>query len=1191
MPGAVSSSSAICTKGANGSGTRSWYGYDTVDSEDDARPGADDGDVEHLTTDVAPIISPTKTEATTDEARADAAIALAARWLEASHGKPAEQRRRRRLSRVVTNDKAIELSVGLADSVLRVAEPRRSSLLFRSLLRRTGVPSSMTLIDRVGLQIAERVSSLVPQIVMPLVRRRVRKESADVILPAEAAPLAKHLAMRATGGFHVNVNVLGEAILGEGEATRRLAAVSDVLARPDVDYVSVKVSAVTTQLDAMAFDDSVARILVRLRSLFNAAATATPAKFINLDMEEYRDLELTLVAFMQILDEPAFEHLEAGIVLQAYLPDSHAAFDRLAAWSQRRFERTGASIKIRIVKGANLAMEQVEAELHGWQAAPYDNKPDVDASFKRMIDCAFHAESVQAVRIGIASHNLFDVAWALLLAKERGVLDRVEFEMLEGMAPGEADQLRQEVGSVRLYTPITRKEERTSAIAYLVRRLDENTTKGNFLREAFAIEPGSPAFIDQAARFRTAVHARHTVSTDRRRRSLLVDHTSAFENEPDSDLVLPEVRLHVTQAVARWHAASCGTDTPADGGEIPNDVPIVINGVRHGGATREWFDPSDPARLRFRYAVATANLVDEAVQTAVAGLKTWSITDVHTRGDILRRCGDVMAEQRFNTLAAMVVDTGKTVAEADPEISEAIDFARYYAHSAEQLATDVTLVSGSPLGVVLVTPPWNFPYAIVAGGVLAALAAGNTVILKPAPEAVRISWLLMQQLWSAGVPHDALQFVPTDDDAVGQGLVTHANVAAVILTGAFATAEMFTRWRPDMHLLAETSGKNATVITAAADIDAAVRDIVKSAFGHAGQKCSAGSLAIVEAAVYDNPSFRQQLHDAVASLRTGPAWQPTTGVAPVIRAPEGALLRALTQLDAGESWLVTPAVDPSNPNLWSPGVKVGVQPGSWSHRTEWFGPVLAVMRAPDLTTALAWQNGTDYGLTAGIQSLDHAECDQFLETAEAGNLYVNRHITGAIVQRQPFGGWKRSSIGPGAKAGGPHYVSVLQHWTAITNDLVADATMSYRTWWKDQFSQNHDPSALACEHNVLRYRPLPHGVLIRISPTTDAATVAMMGEAARVTGTHVAFSVSNSTKVAADAIVESDQTLAARLSLDVCDRLRLLTAVDPEVRLAALAAGIQINPTPIAPDGRVELIHWVREQSLSITNHRYGRIS
>ena len=1158
-----------------------------------ARHSGDNDRVEYLSSPLT-VASPPLLELT-DDVRADAAIALAARWLGASHDSGVEQRRRRRLARVVTNDRALQLSVGLADSVLRIKESRRAAQQFVALLKQTGIPPSMTLIDRFGLRLASRVAPIIPQIVMPLVRRRVGKESAGVILPAESAPLARHLAMRSHEGFEVNINVLGEAILGEAEATRRVAAVGEVLARPDVGYVSIKVSAVTTQLDAMAFDDSVSRILARLRPLFAAAAASTPPKFINLDMEEYRDLELTLSAFMQILDEPAFDTLEAGIVLQAYLPEAHEAFDRLATWSTQRFTRTGAAIKVRIVKGANLAMEQVEAELHGWQAATYATKPDVDASFKRLIDRAFSPTSVQSIRIGVASHNLFEIAWALLLAKEREVLGRVEFEMLEGMAPGEAAQLLREVDSVRLYTPITRREERTSATAYLVRRLDENTTPGNFLREAFALEPGSPTFLDQAARFRSAVHDRHTVSTATRRTALPSMPDQLFRNEPDSDLVLATTRQQVADAVARLHGASRVLyptgDTAADS---PDPVPVVVGGVQYFADQphRDWCDPSEPTRRCFTFAVADLGLVDKAVATAKYGLTAWAQKEPVERGGILRRCAEVMTAERFDTMAAMVLDTGKTVAEADPEISEAIDFARYYASSAEQLAAEVTLASGKPLGVVLVTPPWNFPYAIAAGGVLAALAAGNTVIIKPAPQAVRIAWLLVQQLWRGGVPHEALQFVPCDDDAVGQHLVTHPDIAAVILTGAFATAQMFTQWKPDLRLLAETSGKNATVVTAAADMDAAVRDIVKSAFGHAGQKCSAGSLAIVEAAVYDEHSFRQQLHDAVTSLRTGPAWAPTTLVAPVIHPPTGDLLRALTELDTGETWLVKPEQDPSNPHLWSPGVKLGVQPGSWSHKTEWFGPVLAVMRAPDLATALIWQNGTDYGLTAGIHSLDPAECAQFIESAEAGNLYVNRPITGAIVQRQPFGGWKRSAIGPGAKAGGPNYVGVLQHW--ITNQpatIVADAMISYASWWKNHFALEHDPSGLLSERNVLRYRPLTRGVLVRIDASTPSAAIELAKEASRTTGSPVTFSSAVATTIAPDALVESNATLSDRLIAGAYDRLRVLCAPDATVTLAALSASIQTDHTSISADGRVELIHWVREQSISITNHRYGRIA
>ncbi len=360
------------------------------------------------------------------------------------------------------------------------------------------------------------------------------------------------------------------------------------------------------------------------------------------------------------------------------------------------------------------------------------------------------------------------------------------------------------------------------------------------------------------------------------------------------------------------------------------------------------------------------------------------------------------------------------------------------------------------MGVVLVVPPWNFPYAIAAGGVLAALAAGNTVLLKPAPEAVRVGWILADQLWRSGVPRDVLQFVPSRDDDVGRHLVSHPGVDAVILTGSLSTAEMFRSWHPTMHLLAETSGKNSLVITAAADVDAAIKDLVRSAFGHAGQKCSAASVAIVEAPIYDDPAFQRQLADAVASLRVGPSWLATTAVGPVIRPPDGALLRALTQLDEGETWLVEPRVDPLNPRLWSPGVKVGVRPGSWSHRTEWFGPVLAVMRAPDFITALTWQNATDFGLTAGLHSLDPEECTMFTERVEAGNVYINRATTGAIVQRQPFGGWKRSAIGPGAKAGGPGYVAVLQQWRTTTGpDIVERARRSYVA--TSSYSRAHDP--------------------------------------------------------------------------------------------------------------------------------------
>ena len=366
----------------------------------------------------------------------------------------------------------------------------------------------------------------------------------------------------------------------------------------------------------------------------------------------------------------------------------------------------------------------------------------------------------------------------------------------------------------------------------------------------------------------------------------------------------------------------------------------------------------------------------------------------------------------------MIVDGAKTVAEADPEVSEAIDFARYYARA---LGAGDT-VDGcrlEPLGVVVVAPPWNFPLSIPAGGVLAALAAGNAVLLKPAPEAVLVGWQLASALWEAGIPREVLQFVPCPDDEVGRGLITDPRVDAVILTGSVETARRFLAWRPDLRLFAETSGKNAIIVTALADRDQAVRDLVRSAFGHDGQKCSAASLAICEAEVYDDPAFRRQLRDAAASLAVGSAWDPSSRVTPLTQPPGSALRRALTTLDAGEEWLLEPRPLGRDAPLWSPGIKLGVRRGSFFHQTECFGPVLGLMRAADLDEAIELANDQPFGLTSGIQSLDDREIARWLERVEAGTLYVNRHITGAIVGRQPFGGWKASSVGPGRQGRRP----------------------------------------------------------------------------------------------------------------------------------------------------------------------------
>ena len=385
-----------------------------------------------------------------------------------------------------------------------------------------------------------------------------------------------------------------------------------------------------------------------------------------------------------------------------------------------------------------------------------------------------------------------------------------------------------------------------------------------------------------------------------------------------------------------------------------------------------------------------------------------------------------------------------------------------------------------------------------------------------------------------------------------------------------------------MRLLAETSGKNALVITAAADIDAALRDLVRSAFGHAGQKCSAASLAIVEASVYDDPVFHQRLSDAVRSLRVGWPADPATFMGPLINPPSGPLARAFSTLDAGERWLVQPQPLGDDDNrLWSPGVKVGVQPGSWFHLTECFGPMLGVMRADNLAHAIELQNATPYGLTGGIHSLDPVEIREWLDGVEVGNAYVNRHITGAVVQRQPFGGWKRSSVGCGAKAGGPDYVLSLSKVRANGPADVGEANSSFAQAWQRWFGVTHDPSALSSERNVLRYRPLG-AVVLRVGADTPSTAINVAIAAALRCG--VTLTVS-------DASTESDDAFRRHVVTSRAERVRSLVPVGDDLRLWLIEMGVGLDESPVSSKGRIELHHWLKEQAISETTHRYGRIT
>lgn len=1079
-----------------------------------------------------------------DDRSADQAVETVHQLLTEARPTRAEQRTAERLDRILGDPASRDALMTLTDDVLRITDPNHALARMSSVVG--GGLAGFGRTDRSALRLADTLARHLPSVGRRILKRivdaRIVAETHGVILPAETSgnrlgrDLGRSLARLADQGFATNINLLGESILGDREAQDRLDRVCDTLLRPDTGYVSVKISALCANLDVLAFDHSVDRIADRLRVLYRVALSRTPVGFVNLDMEEYRDLALTISAFTRVLSEPEFSSLEAGIVLQAYLPDTVRALDDLAAWATERRNLGGAGIKVRLVKGANLAMEQVEAELHGWEQAPYTSKAAVDANLKRLVERALDPKLDGALRIGLGSHNLFDIGWAADLADQLGHRHRLELEMLAGMAPAQARAVNNRLGRVRVYAPVVERSAMDAAISYLARRLDENAAPQNFLRNLLRIQPGSATFAAEEARFRAATAGRHRLSSEPRRTQdrtqplSRANEQADFVNTPDTDFTIPANRGWIADALATISVQ------PIDSVSRVNQIDGVVS---LAGATCGW-----------------GTLIE--------------------RREMLASLAHLMERERGDTLALMAKTAAKTVREGDPEVSEAIDAVRFAATAGIDTLRNLVAdgLDVRPAGTVVIAAPWNFPYAIPSLSLASALAAGCSVIVKPAPETSAVGAHLVDQCHRAGLPHGAVQLVVCDDGPVGTHLVTHPDVARVVLTGASATAASFLAADPHMGLLAETSGKNAMVITNAADLDQAIAALTRSAFGHAGQKCSAASLAILVGTLASDDSFLSRLADSTTSLTVGPADELSTVIGPLIAAPSANLRRALCTLDPGERWLVQPRCLTTDETQWTPGIRLGVQPGSWFHLTECFGPVLGIMTAPDLDSATEMQNATGYGLTGGLQSLDPTEIQQWLRTVEVGNAYVNRQMTGAIVGRQPFGGWKQSSVGGSAKPGGPDHQLMF---ASVTAPAVPDrdvAKASYRTAWETIYSVDVDMSGLSCEHNVLRHHPLTGVVLWHVP---DDPRIELLLDAARITCTPVH-------------LVTTAPAALACIGTGQVERIRLLADCPQTVLQAAHSAGVAIDRTPVTGHGRVELGRWMREQSISVTAHRHGRL-
>ena len=1115
---------------------------------------------------------------------------------------------------MVTTPSDKKFIVRMLDETSQIRDRQKLALRVKELIDQYGIPKFLDSTDHALFWMYQKFAYLpiFNWAAVPIIKWRLRRDTSRVIIDAARPSLTEHLATRFQQNIGQNVNLLGEVVLGDGEADKRYQSYLEALKEPDINYISVKISGIYAQTHALNYKECFPELVRRMSELYQTAIDypytdvngVTKPKFINLDMEEYKDAHLTMKLFKDVLSLPQFKNYEAGIVVQAYLPDAEGFQSELLEFARKRVEEGGSPIKMRIVKGCNLDMENIVSDLRGWPNPVRPNKTEVDANYLHIIERGLKPENARVLHIGMASHNLFTISYAYLLSEMyQTPKDCFCFEMLEGMA-NHVWRAQKKLGNhVILYTPVVKKEHFLNAISYLVRRMDENTAPDNFLTHSFSLKPDTKEWKELQEQFIAAYNMKdnlnHTPTRTQDRNQPYVGQEPRDEmlNEPDTDFDRFCNQQWVEKIFAKWKAPvtpPAGEERSAWGDWKPGDLlPTQIGDELTYNEDRvKYYDRSQPGDvLVCEMSRAGKEQVQQVLDIADADAGGWRNTSVEERHQMMYKAANILGQMRGDLNGSMCAITGKTIEEADVEVSEAIDYCRFYTTTMKKFAA-LPDIEMRGKGTVLVLSPWNFPCAIPCGGVVAALASGNTCILKPATVAAPVAWLFAKAFWEAGVPKQALQVLIADREATPL-LTSSPIIKHVILTGGTETAQTLAHNNPRKPLSAETGGKNVMIISAKSDRDHAIMNACRSAFGNAGQKCSACSLLLVERSVYDHPEFFEKLKDCASSLKVGGVWNAGNIVGPMITNKNEKLEQAF-KLEPGERWLIAPEFVDEKHYILRPTIKVDVKPGSFTFRTELFAPLLAVAPYDTLEQAVALVNGLDYGLTSGLQSLDEQEQRYWKNNILAGNLYINRGITGAVVNRQPFGGMKLSAFGPGLKAGGPNYVA--QFMTICDKPGTStDYRKSYAEWYEKEFRhpRNIQPT-IRGEQNVFRYLPLAGGMAVRLFGDETKEQLEMVCLAAKTVGTPLTVSADDGNALLDTARAFGAKTVSENLaafceSIKRFERIRTISKEVPDIVFQAAAnCDKYIAQALPVHDGRIELTHYIKEQSIANEYHRYG---
>jgi RHH-type transcriptional regulator, proline utilization regulon repressor / proline dehydrogenase / delta 1-pyrroline-5-carboxylate dehydrogenase len=856
----------------------------------------------------------------------------------------------------------------------------------------------------------------------PVIRKAVTSIARQFIVAGEPETIVKTLHNLQQDGTRFTIDLLGEVVVSDREASRYLEAylsLLDLLQEqfPHEAAVSLKVSSFDSQLDPVDWSGSINRATEGLRPILSKAKQTGISLTFDMEHFSYKDLIIELVK--NVLLDPEFQDgPNVSLALQAYLIDTVRDLRGLIAWLREQKKRIG----IRLVKGAYWDYEYVKNTQQGWPVPVFLNKAETDRNFERCTRLLF--ESIDAVFPEIATHNLRSIAHAAATAESLGIgKDGFEFQMLYGMAEELRKAVRAKGYPVRVYTPVG---ELVPGMAYLVRRLLENTSNTSFLRRAFSErlafeELIAPPVAPSAAAIQAAPGP-------------------GFRNQPLLDFSASVNREQFSAALKAVKA------------EAGRTYPLIIGGNHFlTGKESVSHNPADPAEIVGRIASATKRECDRAIQEAEQARDLWRRTPPDDRAEFLFKAAEEMRKQRFSLAALEVIEVGKTWKDADGDVAEAIDYCEYYAREMIRIGGpkktgrypgEVNECSYLPKGIAVVIAPWNFPLAIATGMTVAAIVAGNCTIFKPSGLSPAIGFRLCEIFRTIGLPPGVLQFLPGPGSEIGEHLVSHPAVDVIAFTGSkdvglrIVRLAAETSTRSVKKVIAEMGGKNAVIVDETADLDEAVKGIVESAFGYQGQKCSACSRVIVLADV--EQEFRERLTEAIKSIRIGPPEDPSNSMGPMI--DEKALEKVRTYIEIGKQEatpvLLWDAPARSGQGGWfaGPSVFADASPDSRIAQEEIFGPVLTLMRAKTIDEAIDLANRSQYALTGGLFSRSPENIRKVREGFLSGNLYINRKITGALVGRQPFGGFGMSGVG--SKAGGPDYLLQFMNPVCITENTI-----------------------------------------------------------------------------------------------------------------------------------------------------------